>query len=63
MDYFVYYVGGNKAFEYLGGTNYVGVWSLNQYEANAKVKKYFEEGTPIISTPRSKVEGKIGYLH
>lgn len=63
MNYFVYFVGGEEASQYLGGTNYVGLWADTQAEADAKVKRYFPVGTPIMPTTRNQVQGQIGYLY
>lgn len=63
MDYFIFYVSGEEARNYLGGTNYVGVWESTQIIAFNKVKMYFPPNSYIAPVDRSKVVGEIGYLH
>lgn len=63
MDYFIYYVAGKEAFDYLGETNYVGVWAESVYQANDLVSQYFKLSTQIVSVKRNQVRGKIGYLY
>lgn len=63
MNYYIFYVGGDKAREYLGGTNYVGVWEDTQTKAIDKAKRYFAEGTPIIHVEKNQVQGQIGYVY
>lgn len=63
MNYFVYYVAGADAFNYLGETNYVGVWAESIFHANDIVSQYFKLGTQIVSVKRNQVKGKIGYLY
>ena len=63
MNYFIYYVGGREAFDYLGETNYVGVWAETVYHANDLVDRHFATGTQIVSVKRNQVRGKIGFLY
>ncbi|MFY0516517.1 hypothetical protein ACOMCU_01610 [Lysinibacillus sp. UGB7] len=63
MNYYIYYVGGQEAREYLNGTNYVGVWENNEIDAFNKVKSYFKENTTIVSVSKEQVRGLIGYLY
>lgn len=63
MNYYIYYVGGDSARNYLGNTNYVGVWADTQLQALDKVRKNFAKGTSIVSVARNQVNSKIGYLY
>lgn len=63
MNYFIYFVGGDVARQYLGGTNHVGVWADTQTQANDTVKKYFAVGTQIMPATKKQVQGQIGCLY
>ncbi|NUJ17428.1 hypothetical protein FKN04_12665 [Bacillus glycinifermentans] len=63
MNYFIYFVSGALARNYLKETNYVGVWADTQSQAVEKVKEYFPLGTPIIPVTKNQIQGRIGYLY
>ncbi|MEM5009337.1 hypothetical protein WKH57_01320 [Niallia taxi] len=63
MNYYLYFVEGIAAREYLQGTNYVGIWADDPFEARKNITKYFAKGTPITEVPQSQVQGSIGYLY
>jgi len=63
VNYYLYFVEGTAAREYLHGTNYVGIWANDQVEARKNIGKYFAKGTSIKEVTQSQVQGSIGYLY
>lgn len=63
MYYYIYLVSGQEARDYLGGTNFVGVWEDGEIEALKKVKSYFKKNTPIFRVSKEQAHGFIGYLY
>lgn len=61
QDYYVFYVNGQSANDYLGGTNYVGIWSESRSAAKKLASKYFNES--LIMASRAPEGEKIGYLY
>ena len=63
MNHFIFFVSGQEARNYLGDTNYVGVWADTLTEAAVKVKQYFAAGTPIFPATKNQVSWTVGYLY
>lgn len=63
MNHYIYFVEGDNAKEYLGGTNNVGVWADTQEQADVKVARYFAKGTKITLVAKHKLHGQIGSLY
>ena len=63
MNYYIFFVGGHEAREYLGNTNLVGVWENGEINAFNKVKSHFKKNTTVVPVNREQVTGSIGYLY
>ncbi len=62
-NYYVFYVMGEKAREYLKGTNYVGLWANDQFEALDTMAKYFSKDTPFVMKESVPSGETVGYLY
>ena len=63
MKYYIFQIFGQEAREYLGGTNFVGVWEHGEINAFNKVKSYFKRNTTILLVSKEQVNESIGYLY
>ena len=63
-NYYIYYVTGMNVFNYLGGTNYVGIWANSKLQAEKKVREYFSYQSFIRYVGETAPKDvKVGYLH
>jgi hypothetical protein len=63
MNYYIFYVSGESARDYLNGTNYVGVWEDTLSKATLKVKRFMGDNLFIVNVEKDQVDGSIGYLY